>query len=206
VLHVYRIPYSTNVERVALALGHKGVEAEWVDVDPADRSAVRDVSGQDLVPVLVDGDLVLADSPRILEHLERRFPDPPLYPRDPPRRAEVEVFVDWFNRVWKAPPNAIADHLMAGGSIDDAELVQHRRDLADRLELFERLLAGRDHLFGEFGVADVIAYPFLKYAVHIEPDDDEVFHHVLYDHQPVDPARHPRVVAWLQRMAARPVA
>ena len=51
-MRVFRIPFSTNVERVALALGHKGVAVEWVDVDPADRSPVRDVSGQDLVPVL----------------------------------------------------------------------------------------------------------------------------------------------------------
>jgi len=31
-LRVYRIPFSTNVERVALAAGHKGVELEWVDL------------------------------------------------------------------------------------------------------------------------------------------------------------------------------
>ena len=32
---VYRIPFSTNVERVAIAAGHKGIAIEWVDVDPA---------------------------------------------------------------------------------------------------------------------------------------------------------------------------
>ena len=47
---VYRIPFSTNVERVALAAGHKGVEIEWIDVDAADRSPVEAVSGQPLVP------------------------------------------------------------------------------------------------------------------------------------------------------------
>jgi glutathione S-transferase len=51
-IRVWRIPFSTNVERVALALGHKGLDAEWIDVDPADRTPVREVSGQDLVPVL----------------------------------------------------------------------------------------------------------------------------------------------------------
>ena len=35
---------------------------------------VREVSGQDLVPVLVDGDRVLVDSTRILHHLEERVP------------------------------------------------------------------------------------------------------------------------------------
>ena len=51
-VRVLRIPFSTNVERVALGLGHKGLEVEWVEVDPADRTPVRELSGQDLVPVL----------------------------------------------------------------------------------------------------------------------------------------------------------
>jgi hypothetical protein len=29
-VRIWRIPFSTNVERVALALGHKGLTAEWV--------------------------------------------------------------------------------------------------------------------------------------------------------------------------------
>ena len=37
---VHRIPFSTNVERVALAAGHKGIELEWVDHRPDDRTAV----------------------------------------------------------------------------------------------------------------------------------------------------------------------
>ena len=38
---VYRIPFSTNVERVALAAGHKGVPVDWVDVDPDARPSSR---------------------------------------------------------------------------------------------------------------------------------------------------------------------
>ena len=59
VLRVHRIPFSTNIERVALAAGHKGLELEWVDHDPGVRSGVRELSGQDLVPVLeLDGEVV----------------------------------------------------------------------------------------------------------------------------------------------------
>ena len=60
------------------------------------------------MPVLVDGDLVLSDSPLILEYLEERFPEPPLFPADEPRREELRIFLDWFNHVWKRPPNLIA--------------------------------------------------------------------------------------------------
>ena len=69
-IRCYRIPFSTNVERVALAAGHKGVPIEWIDVDPADRSPVEAVSGQSLVPVLVADGEVVSDSPRILDWLD----------------------------------------------------------------------------------------------------------------------------------------
>ena len=58
-----------------------------------------------------------------------------------------------------------------------------------RLDLFEGLLTGREHLFGEFGAADCGAWPFLRYAVAIEPDDDELFHRVL--HERMDARRPP---------------
>ena len=120
-LRLIRFPYSTNVERVALALAYKGLEVESIEVDPDDRSAVRAASGQDLVPVLLDGDAVVTDSTRILHHLEARFPDPPLFPADPARAAEVEVFLDWFNRAWKREPNLIADALDRGEDGPDLE-------------------------------------------------------------------------------------
>jgi hypothetical protein len=33
VIRCHRIPFSTNVERVALAAGHKTVTIEWIDGD-----------------------------------------------------------------------------------------------------------------------------------------------------------------------------
>jgi glutathione S-transferase len=194
VVQVYRIPFSTNVERVALAAGHKGIELAWIDVDAGDRSEVVRVSGQELVPVLVDGDEVLADSPAILRLLEDRFPEPPLWPAGEAERAHADLFVEWFNHVWKGPPNRIAAEEAAAG---DAE------SLARWNELFESLLAGRDFLLGEFGIADVIAFPFLKYALlPLEPGDTDAFHVVLAEHLVAGP----RLAAWIRRVDARPRA
>ena len=203
-LRLYRFRYSTNVERVALALAHKGLEVESVAVDPADRSPLREVSGQDLVPVLVDGDTVVSDSVRIMQHLERRFPDPPLFPAGEAARAEVEIFLDWFNRAWKREPNLIADAIERGAGAGE-DVARWSARLQRRLELFEGLLADRDHLFGEFGAADCAAWPFLRYAAAIEPDDDEVFHRVLHERMTLD-GRHPRLRAWIERVGERPRA
>jgi glutathione S-transferase len=190
---VHRIPFSTNVERVALAAAFKGIAVDWVDHDPGDRSAIRALSGQDFVPVAeIDGQ-VITDSPVILRELERRVPDPALWPADPARRAEADVFVDWFNRVWKVAPNRMA------GDADAAEL----RGSLDR---FEALLTGRDFLLADsFGIADVIAFPFLKYAASIEPDDPDRFHHVLAEHLALGDG-YERLRGWIARCDALPRA
>ena len=204
-LRIYRIPFSTNVERVALALAHKGVPVEWVDVDPADRSEVVRVSGQELVPVLVDGELVLSDSPRILAHLEERFPEPPLYPAEPARRAEVETFLDWFNGLWKRPPNLIVAEEQKPEP-DAARIAELEARIGATLPRFEALLSGRDFLFGdELGVADVTAFPFLKYATVWEDGDEERFHEVLRDALRLE-GRYPRLAAWIERVDALPRA
>jgi len=159
-LRVYRIPFSTNVERVALAL-------------------------------------VVSDSRAILQHLEERRPEPTLYPAEPARRAEVEVFVDWFDRVWKVAPNA----LEAGGPGEGLS-----RELRGSRDVFEALLDGRDYLFGDsLTAADLVAFPFLKYGLVWDPTDDEPFHRILADHLRLDGA-YPRLEAWIRRIDALPRA
>jgi glutathione S-transferase len=202
-VRVYRIPLSTNVERVALALGYKDLAVEWVDVDPRDRTVVREVSGQELVPVLVsDEGQVVHDSTRILEWLESVYPDPPLYPRDPARRVEVEVVVDWFNRVWKRPPNELEAELSKPDP--DRELVARLGgEITGSLAVFEALLTGREYLMGEFSVADCAAFPFLRFALFHDPDDPYLFHAILVERLALD-GGYPNVRAWLERMEARP--
>lgn len=203
-LRVHRIPHSTNVVRVALAAAHKGLAVEWVDHDPADRSALRALSGQDLVPVMELEGEVVADSSRIVERLERLAPAPPLYPSDPAQRATVDVFIQWFDKVWKRPPNEIVAELESG-SPDRGRVAALASEIAGWQPVFEGLLDTRDHLLGDdFGAADVCAYPFLSYAAGRPPGDDEPFHLVLDEHLRLD--GYPRIATWLERVAERPVA
>jgi glutathione S-transferase len=200
-VRVYRIPFSTNVERVALAAGHKGVAVDWVDVDPDDRREVERISGQPLVPVLVDDGRVVVDSTEILRYLEQRHPDAPLFFTGAPG-AELDVFVDWFNRVWKRPPNEI-DAERAKDAPDEERIRALGEEVTAALDVFERLLEGRDYLFGEFSAADCAAFPFLKYALLYDEDDTESFHLILREFQLLGGA-FPRLEAWIRRIDARP--
>ena len=199
---LYRAPFSTNVERVALALAHKGLAVESVVISYDDRSEVERVSGQGLVPVVDDGGTVISDSATILEHLEGAYPEPPLYPADLARRAEVRVFIDWFNRVWKLAPNELEAELAATKPCGD-RVAFLAGQIAAHLDVFDELLAVREHLMGDdFSAADCVAFPFLKYALWRDPDDDELFHRVLDDYQRLE-ERHARLDAWIRRVDER---
>jgi glutathione S-transferase len=205
VIRVHRIPYSTNVERVALAAARKGIEVEWVDHDPGDRSALLALSGQKLVPVAeIEGE-VIADSTLIVERLETLMPEPALFPYGAAERAHVTIFVDWFNRVWKGPPNAIEGERSLRDP-DHGVIAELRERTHATLALFEDMLSASDFLFGRaLGAADVCAFPFLKFAA-IDPidGDDEPFHSILAEC--LRPAEAPRLVDWIARIDAMPRA
>jgi len=192
VIRLYRAPWSTNVQRVTMALAHKRLDHEDVVIAYEDRSPVVAISGQELVPVVDFGDgEVVADSMAIVARLEQRHPDPPLYPPEPARRAELDDFVDWFDRVWKVAPNAID----AG-----ADASEHAAAMDEHLDRFERMLIESDFLFGRFSAAECCAYPFLKYAAGRDPGDDESFHRILEEHQSLE--GRPRLASWIERVGA----
>jgi glutathione S-transferase len=205
-VRLWQFPFSTNVERVGLVLGHKGLEAEAVVIDPADRSGVRALSGQDLVPVLEDGEHVVTGSLEIVAHLEERHPDPPLLPADPAGAEEVRVFCDWFDRVWKIAPNRLADAIDAGRDPAEPELRALAAEIRGSLERFDALLAGRPYLWGDqFGLADVAVFPFLRYGVRLHDEDVETFHRILAEHLLLEP-RHAGLHTWIERVDAMPRA
>lgn len=86
---------SSAAYRVRLALGLKGLAYEQVPHDLRTGAQAtpdyRALNPQALLPTLEADDLVLTQSPAILEWLDERFPDPPLLPADPDARAVVRA-------------------------------------------------------------------------------------------------------------------
>jgi glutathione S-transferase len=204
-VRLYRAEWSTNCERVGLALAHKGIEAQSVLIEYSNRRPVEEISGQGLVPVIEDAGEVIHDSVAIIRHLERRTPEPPLFPADPAHRAAVDVFIGWFENVYKGAPNAIEAELER--EHPDAAMIERLgAEMTGRLELFEGLLSGAGYLAGdELTAADLVAYPFLKYAAGRDPADTEPFHLILTEHQPLGDG-YPNLRSWIERIDALPCA
>ncbi|MBA2565529.1 MAG: glutathione S-transferase N-terminal domain-containing protein [Gemmatimonadetes bacterium] len=75
-LTLYVTPFCPWCERVKVALDGLGLAYEEVSISPNRmlREEIVRLTGQRQVPVLVDGDLAIHDSTRILEHLRRTYP------------------------------------------------------------------------------------------------------------------------------------
>jgi maleylpyruvate isomerase len=92
-MKLYTYFRSSAAWRVRIALAWKGLAYEPVFVHLRRGEQTRPEylarNPQGLVPLLVDGDVEIAQSLAILEYLEEKWPAPPLLPADPAGRARV---------------------------------------------------------------------------------------------------------------------
>jgi len=143
---------------------------------------------------------------RIVAYVDELVPQPPLYPREDVRYAEMMIFIEWFDRVWKVAPNQIAAELQAENP-DHMLIIALGREMRLALDGFEALLSGRKFLMGsELSAADCAVFPFVKYALKREPADSEPFHRVLDEYQELDGDDHMRLRSWIKRIDALPRA
>lgn len=81
------------------------------------RRRMQRLSGQPMVPVLRDGDTVVAGSAQIIAHLEAARPDPPLYPADQAdRRRALEIARRFDEEVGPAIRLALFHDLFQAGT------------------------------------------------------------------------------------------
>ena len=171
-----RCPYCA---RIRIVLAEKGLPYETVVVDLDDRPAwIYEKNPLGKVPVLEDGDFVLPESAVIMEYLEERYPEPPLWPADPAERAAGRLLLERFDRLSRP-------YYSLRRGDEDA-----RERLDAELAGLDSLLAGRPFLTGrEFGLADAAYLPWILRAETMLG---------------VDLDAHPAVADWAARAGVRP--
>jgi glutathione S-transferase len=194
-MRLYWHPFSIIPRRVRIAIREKGLDCEEVAVNVyrgegrAPGFLRLNPFGQ--IPVLEDGDLVIAESIAILEYIEEMHPDPPLLPAGPAERARARQYMLWSNdylppawKAWMAPVFA------RGEPVDQASVNQARSDIASHLDVLEARLRGAEWLVGGYSLADVCYAPIVTVLDRVSLGD-------LLEERPA-------VRAWIQRLGERP--
>jgi glutathione S-transferase len=95
---LWHLKVSHYNEKARWALDYKGVAHVRRALVPGRHQAVAErLAGGHTLPVLVVGGQAIGDSTAIIEALERRCPEPPLYPRDAVERRRALELEDHFD-------------------------------------------------------------------------------------------------------------
>jgi glutathione S-transferase len=94
---LWQYAFSNFNEKVRWALDRKRIPHERRSLAPGSPRAMLFSRGDGTLPVLdLDGERIV-DSTRIIAALERRWPEPPLYPADPGERERALELEDYFD-------------------------------------------------------------------------------------------------------------
>ncbi len=157
-------PFSWNVW---LILEHKHIPYEFKlmslqngDLKKPDFLAINP---RGKVPVLIDDDFIIWESSIIAEYLEERYPDQPVLPLDPKKRAIARrIAAEAYSYFYPVLRRLLEQTLFradGGGNPIDVEL--SLKDLSRELTYFENMLHG-DYFVDNLSVADFALYPLLS--------------------------------------------
>lgn len=194
-MKLYGICLSPFVRKVATVLDLKGLAYEVDNSMPG--ALPPGLSPLGKIPAFTDGEVALADSTVICEYLEDAYPQVPVLPKDPAARARARWFEEFGDSklselclggiFWER----VVKKLVGGGEADEEKVQRTITELLPpQLDYLEGQLPAEGFLCGDFGIADIgVASPLLNAG---------------YAGFSPDPARWPKLVAFLQRVSAQP--
>lgn len=153
---LYTSPYAMSA---FVVLKEKGIDFELVPLDLGAREhQAKDYASLSLtqrVPTLVQGDFALSESSAIIEYLEDAFPEVKVFPQDVKQRARARQIQAWLRsdllalRTQRPTEVVFCGEIRAPLTADVLPAVRKLFDAANTL-----LADGREHLFGQWSIAD----------------------------------------------------
>ncbi|HEY9216923.1 MAG TPA: glutathione S-transferase family protein [Phenylobacterium sp.] len=187
-------PLASFCWKVSIALYESGLafDAQIVDLgDAAARERFYALWPLGKMPVLIEDGEVVAETSIILEHLAERHREARwLLPKSPDLARRVRFLDRIFDLYVQTPmQNIVADRLRPAESRDAFGVAGYRADLKKACDYLEREVVGDGWAMGaDFTMADCAAAPALFYADKVQPLAPE----------------HPKCLAYLERLKARP--
>jgi glutathione S-transferase len=141
--------FSPYCWRIRIALAHKDLAVETIPWRYCDKPAIAP-SGQDRVPVIEDGDRVIADSWAIANYLEDAYPDRPSLFGGAAARAIARFINSWADTVQNGGISTFVA-LDIVRHLDPRDQQYFRQSRAQRFGMpLEQLCANRDARVGAF--------------------------------------------------------
>jgi GST-like protein len=191
-LHTAQTP---NGRKVSIALEELGLAYEThrvrLDQEEQMKPEFLALTPNHKIPVIEDDGQVIWESGAILLHLgEKHDPEGRILPNDTKKRMEAIQYA--FFQTGGVGPNLgrLGQALRKEGEKNQEMIAIFSGELTRLLGVLDRILADdREYLAGPYSIGDIMHFPWLKVVQNLRSP-------VLLEL--------PRIVAWLDRIAARP--
>jgi glutathione S-transferase len=156
---------------------------EYLRVYPLGKTPALEVDGQ-----------IIGESEVINEYLEEKFPDPPLLPKLPEKRAKVRGFGRFHDLYLEPPLRALFPQVTAKEK-DDKLIAEKLEEIKNRLDQLEVMLSAGPYAMGsDFTMADCALAPTMFFANGLLP---------MLGGRPFAEGR-PKLAAWWTKVQERP--
>ena len=197
-LQIIGAPQSNFVRTARIACIEKGVAYELVPARPH-TPEVDAINPFGKIPAMRHGGVALAETKAICTYIDLAFDGPPLIPRDPVGAAKAEQWISMVNTGFDLV--FARQYLLAwffsglpDGAPDRTRIDAALPRMKEMFALLDRELGKRAYLAGDsFTLADAFLLPLMHYMRRM-PESAEMV------------KASPNVVAWFDRVAARPSA
>jgi glutathione S-transferase len=168
-IEIYSAAICPFAYRSRLTLVEKGIPFKSIEIDLQNKPAnFLEISPYGKVPVIKHGDNRVWESAIINEYLDEAFPEPPLLPKDPIKRAQARIWINFADtRLF-----ATTGKLLYG---QDPQLQPTvLKELLDHLLFIEReglskISDSEPYWLGkEFSLVDVTFYPWFEQIAVLE--------------------------------------
>ena len=163
-IKLYDFKSSPNCQRVKVVLAEKNLPYEIVPIDLTKKEQKNPdylkMNPYGKVPVLTDDNTVLYESLIINEYLEEKYPNPPLMPKEPAKKAKGRILVDYGMAHFDSAYQKLRMELMKEAKEQSQPIIDGaKNDLKKLLQRFEEELGDQQYLLGEFSLVDADLIP-----------------------------------------------
>ena len=195
-MKIYGFPLSPFVRKTLVALHEKGLDFELEPTNPQQGSdAFLACSPFRKIPAIDDGGFTLADSSAIITYLEAKHPEPALLPAAPQARGRAVWFEEVADTVLvPAGVGMVVNRFLRprifGTEGDEAAAAASEEAVKAPLGYLEGVVGDSGWLDEQFTVGDIAVATVIAT--------------LSYAGWTIDGAAHPRLLAWYERVRARP--
>ncbi|MCK9502968.1 MAG: glutathione S-transferase family protein [Porticoccaceae bacterium] len=162
---LYGAPLSNYYNIVKLAMLEKGLDFEEIYTMPSQAEEFLAISPLGKIPVLEVREGFISETQVIVEFLEDIYPEIPLFPKDPFKKAAVRRLCHISEKYIDGAARPLLATVFGGKVLEEHRKSRAVVELKKGVAALEKLAAVKPWLTGEnFSAADIFAYYCLAFA------------------------------------------